>query len=255
MSRSRIAEGPILNKRSENITEAIKGAVAPDVVDSMESGGTNDPVGTSNNPSNAIFTLANFITFCRFVLTIVFLVLFVQHDPALRPAALCCYAVAAVTDFLDGQVARRTQTVSWLGKVMDPIMDRVLLFTGVLGLMATGELPVWVAVYVVVRDLYLAAGGVMLRRWRKRPLDVIYVGKAATALLMIGFVDLLLAVPMVGGLGLVDVPWLPGLNHEPAAIGIFFVYAGVVCSFIATVVYTVQAWRVRKEAIAKGSGE
>ncbi len=242
-----------MNKRSDNITEAIKGAVAPDVVDSMERGNTTDPVGTSNNPSNAIFTVANFITFCRFVLTIVFLVLFVQHDPGLRPAALCCYAIAAITDFLDGQVARRTQTVSWLGKVMDPIMDRVLLFTGVLGLMATGELPIWVAVYVVLRDVYLAIGGIVLRRWRKRPLDVIYVGKAATALLMIGFVDLLLAVPVVNGLGLVNASWLPGLNHEPVAIGIFFVYAGVICSFIATIIYTVKAWNVRKEALARGA--
>ena len=244
-----------MNKRTENITEAIKGAVAPDVVDGMESGSTTDPIGSSNNPSNVIFTLANLITFCRFGLTIVFLVLFVQHDPNLRPTALCCYAIAALTDFLDGQVARRTQTVSWLGKVMDPIMDRFLLFTGVLGLMATGELPVWVAVYVVARDLYLAVAGIILRRWRKRPLDVIYVGKAATALLMIGFVDLLLAVPVVGGLGLVDVSWLPGLNHDPAAVGIFFVYAGVICSFIATVIYTIQGWRVRKEAISKGVGK
>ena len=244
-----------MNKRTEDITEAIKGAVAPDVVDGVESGSTTDPIGSSNNPSNAIFTLANLITFCRFGLTIVFLVLFVQHDPNLRFTALCCYAIAALTDFLDGQVARRTQTVSWLGKVMDPIMDRFLLFTGVLGLMATGELPIWVAVYVVARDLYLAVAGIILRRWRKRPLDVIYVGKAATALLMIGFVDLLLAVPVVGGLGLVDVSWLPGLNHNPAAVGIFFVYAGVICSFIATVIYTIQGWRVRKEAISKGVGK
>ena len=42
--------------------------------------------------------------------------------------------VAAITDFLDGQIARRTNTVSWVGKIMDPIMDRLLLFTGVLGL-------------------------------------------------------------------------------------------------------------------------
>ena len=64
-------------------------------------------------------------------LTFAFLYLFITGSN--RMLALVLYAVAASTDFLDGQVARRTQTVSWVGKIMDPIMDRVLLFTGVLG--------------------------------------------------------------------------------------------------------------------------
>jgi len=97
------------------------------------------PIGSSENPSNRIFTLANIVTFCRLALTIAFLVTFVNHTG--RSLALACYAIAATTDFLDGQIARRTQTVSWLGKVMDPVMDRLLLFTGVLGLIITGELP------------------------------------------------------------------------------------------------------------------
>ena len=227
----------------------IVGVVAPEVAVSMEEGAPSGPVGSSTNPSHAIFTAANVITFCRFVLTIVFLVLFVRHDPNTRLVALSCYAIAACTDFLDGQVARRTQTVSWLGKIMDPIMDRFLLITGVLGLMVTGELPLWVAAYVILRDAYLAIAAVILRRYRTRPLDVVYVGKAATAFLMAGFVDLLIAWPMLPGLGLVDVAWLPGFNHDPAALGIFLVYAGIICSIAATVVYTMQGIRVRKSAI------
>lgn len=244
-----------VSKRIENAKNAIKGTIAPDAAELQRSGESDAPIGSSQNPSSEIFTIANCITACRFLLTVVFLFLFVQHDPAMRIPALVCYAVAACTDFLDGQVARRTQTVSWLGKVMDPIMDRVLLFTGVLGLMITGELPVWVAVFVVCRDLYLGVAAIILRRYRTRPLDVVYVGKVATALLMAGFVDLLIAAPVVGGLGLVDVAWLPGLNHTPAAIGIFFVYAGVICSATAAVVYTVQGIQVRREALASRAGK
>ena len=239
-----------MSERTQRAKKAIKDAVAPDAAALQAHGSNTAPLGSSNNPSSEIFTVANFITLCRFILTLVFLVLFIQHDEATRGIALACYAVAACTDFLDGQVARRTQTVSWLGKVMDPIMDRFLLFTGVLGLMVTGEVPVWVAVFVVTRDAYLAVAALILRRYQKRPLDVIYIGKIATALLMAGFVDLLVAVPVVQGLGIVDVAWLPGLNTTPAAIGIFLVYLGIVCSTIAATVYTCQGLSIRKAYLA-----
>lgn len=235
--------------RTERAKSTIKGVVAPDAAASQQEGTVMDPLGTSNNPSSAIFTLANLITFCRFVLTIAFLVLFSTHDDSSRGAALACYAIAASTDFLDGQVARRTQTVSWLGKVMDPLMDRFLLFTGVAGLVVTGELPLWVAIFVFGRDIYLGVAAMVLRRYTLRPLDVVYVGKAATALLMTGFVDLLFAVPVVPGLGIVDVGWLPGFNHEPVVLGMFFVYAGIICSCIAVFVYMRNGLRIRKRVL------
>ena len=85
-------------------------------------------IGTSDYPSNKIFTISNFITFTRLVLTLVFLYLFVTDNN--RVVAIVIYAIAASTDWMDGQIARMTKTVSWLGKVMDPICDRALLFTG-----------------------------------------------------------------------------------------------------------------------------
>lgn len=233
-------------RAKERAKERVKTLADTDAAEAQAQGVTESPVGTSENPSTQVITVANFITFCRFCLTIVFLVLFAGGIH--RTAALACYVVAALTDFLDGQVARRTQTVSWLGKVMDPIMDRVLLFTGVLGLLIVGDLPLWVPLFVIGRDVYLGIGGLVLQHFRRRPIDVVYIGKAATALLMFGFCDLLLGLPQIGGLGLVDVPWLPGLNAEPSALGILFVYAGVVCSFVTAVVYTREGVRIVRGA-------
>lgn len=235
--------------RTERAKSTIKTAVAPDAAASQLDGTVRAPLGTSENPSNAIITVANVITLCRFVLTGVFLALFVQNDPSTRTTALICYAIAACTDFLDGQVARRTQTVSWVGKVMDPIMDRVLLFTGVLGLMIIGELPVWVAVFVVGRDVILAAGAMWLQKFQTRPLDVILTGKVATACLMTGFADLLINAPRVPGLALVDFPWLPGFNGEPVAVGIYFVYVGVVCSAISAYTYYSKGLAIRRRVL------
>ncbi len=77
---------------------------------------------------------------------------------------------------------------------------------------------------------------------------MVYIGKIATALLMFGFCDLLLGAPVVSGLGLVGASWLPGLNAEPAAVGIFFVYAGCAFSFVTACVYTKKGLEVRSLA-------
>lgn len=199
---------------------------------------TDAPLGSSDNPSSKILTWANAITVSRMLLTLGFLALFVMQVN--RPLAICIYAIAACTDWMDGQIARRTQTVSWFGKILDPICDRFLLFTGVLGLVILGELPLWVAVFIIGRDVYLACGNTIVRRYRERPIDVVYVGKIATALLMFGFCDLLLGLPVVEGLGVSRVPWLPGLNSVGGPVGLFFVYAGCVFSFITACVYTAE---------------
>ena len=156
-------------------------------------------IGTPDYPSNQIFTISNFITILRLILTFVFLYLFVMDVN--RYVALVIYAVAASTDWLDGTIARKTRTVSWLGKMMDPVVDRALLFTGVIGLVARGELPIWVCIVIILRDVYLACGNAVVRRYHKRPIDVVYTGKAATALLMTGFSFMLLGLPKIDGIG------------------------------------------------------
>lgn len=169
-------------------------------------------IGTSDYPSNKIFTISNFITFTRLILTLVFLYLFVTDNN--RVIAIVIYAVAASTDWMDGQIARMTKTVSWLGKVMDPICDRALLFTGVLGLVVRGELPIWVCVLIIGRDIYLGIGTLIVRHYHRRPIDVVFPGKIATALLMTGFSLMLLRFPVVDGLHLLPstLTAFPGLN-------------------------------------------
>lgn len=197
-------------------------------------------IGTSDYPSNKIFTISNFITFTRLVLTFVFLYLFISNEN--RYVALVIYAIAASTDWLDGQIARMTKTVSWLGKMMDPVVDRCLLFTGVVGLVGKGELPVWVCIAIIGRDVYLALGNLIVRRYHRRPIDVVYTGKIATALLMSGFTLMLLGLSVLDGLGFVPsaITWLPGLNGDSAPLGIFFVYVGVVFSLLTGVIYTAK---------------
>ena len=212
-------------------------------------------IGTSDYPSNKIFTISNFITFTRLILTGVFLYLFGTDFN--RYVALVIYAVAASTDWLDGQIARMTKTVSWLGKLLDPIVDRALLFCGVVGLVAREELPLWICLAIVGRDIYLFLGNFVVKRYHKRPIDVVFVGKLATALLMSGFTLMLLGLPVLDGLCIVpdSLTWLPGLNCTPVPLGIFFVYAGVCCSLLTGLVYTVKGLQAIRNAIAHPEDE
>ncbi len=198
-------------------------------------------IGTSNYPSNKIFTISNFITFTRLIFTLVFLYLFVTDNN--RVIAIVIYAVAASTDWMDGQIARMTKTVSWLGKVMDPICDRALLFTGVLGLVVRGELPIWVCVLIIGRDIYLGIGTLIVRHYHRRPIDVVFPGKIATALLMTGFSLMLLGFPLLTACTFYLQPLRPSRASTEARcpFGIFFVYGGVIFSMLTAVIYSIRA--------------
>ena len=166
--------------------------------------------------------------------------------------ATLLFAIAASTDFVDGQIARRTHSVSRLGQLLDPAIDRILMITGVLGVYAAGRVPLWVILVVVARDVYLLYGGCVLLFKYKTRVPVFYAGKVATTLLFIGFAGLLLNAPLIPGLGICDISWLPGFNHEMVSWGIWFVYAGMSIAVVTTFFYRKAAARARDEAIAAG---
>lgn len=188
--------------------------------------------------SDRILTAPNVISFARLCLVPIYLcLLFTGHDIW----AVTIFAVAAATDFVDGQMARRTHSVSKLGKILDPAVDTILMMTGVLGTCIIGRCPVWIAVLIIARELFfLIAGGILLKRCDIR-VAVVYPGKFATTFLFIGFAALLLNYPYVHGLGLVDIPWLPGFGSTDACWGIWFVYAGLLLQIGVTIYYCIQA--------------
>lgn len=199
--------------------------------------------------TNRVFTVANVISFLRLCLVPVFFVLLFNDQ---NIAATLVFAFAAATDFLDGQIARRTHTVSRLGQLLDPAIDRILMVSGVLGVFLMGRIPLWIIILVVARDAFLLIGGaVLIKRYHIR-VPVIYPGKFATTFLFIGFAGLLLNMPLLPGLGLTDVSWLPGFNAQSCSWGIWFVYVGLVLAIITTIYYCVSAYKQLKVLKAKG---
>lgn len=183
---------------------------------------------------DAIFTIPNVISFIRLCMVPVFLLLLFGGNDV---AAAILFGIASGTDFVDGQIARRTRAVSKLGQILDPAVDRILMITAVLGLLVVGRMPLWIIVLVIVRDLSLLAGGaLLLARWHVR-VPVIFPGKVATTFLFAGFAGLLLNTPQLPGLGVVDAAWLPGLNAASVSWGIWLVYIGLAIGAATTVFY------------------
>lgn len=188
--------------------------------------------------TNRVFTLANAISFIRLLMVPAYLALLLHGCDVL---ATVLFAAAALTDFIDGQVARRTHTVSKLGQLLDPAVDRILMITGVLGVFLVGRIPLWIIVVVLARDLLmLIGGGILLTKYKIR-IPVIYPGKVATTLLFVGFAGLLLNWPLAAGLGWCDIAWLPGFTDQPVSWGIWFLYAGLILGVATTAYYCVRA--------------
>lgn len=110
-----------------------------------------DPVGTSRWA-----TLPNLLTLIRLILVPLLAVLLLAGDgldPTLRWAATAVFVLAALTDLADGEIARRTGTVTTLGKIADPVADKALTGVALIGLSLLGDLPWWVTIVILAREL------------------------------------------------------------------------------------------------------
>ena len=121
-----------------------------------------------NSPKPAapvpLWNPANLLTMSRLMLVPVFLLaLFAEDgtDPLWRVTAALVFAIASLTDRIDGDLARRRGQVTNFGKIADPIADKALIGSALVGLSLLGELPWWVTWLIAVRELGVTA----LRFW------------------------------------------------------------------------------------------
>lgn len=132
-----------------------------------------------------ILTAPNLITLVRLACIPVFLWLLFARDN--RAAAAVVLGLLGSTDWVDGFVARRYGQVTTLGKVLDPVADRLLLGVAVISIVIDGSLPVVVAALALVRESVVAVAAVTLAALGARRIDVTIVGKAGTFCLMVSF--------------------------------------------------------------------
>ena len=144
------------------------------------------------------WNIANYLTVLRLLLVPVFLVVLLTddgRDDAFRLAAAGVFLLAAVTDRVDGQLARSRGLVTSFGKLADPIADKALIGGALVGLSLLGELPWWVTALVLVREI-----GVTLLRFvviRHGVMPAGRGGKLKTVLQIVALTAYLLPLPEV----------------------------------------------------------
>lgn len=178
-------------------------------------------------------TIPNVLSGARLASVPVFLWLWLRGS---RDAAVILYAVGAWTDFFDGYIARRTNTVTELGKVLDPLSDRVLIVALAIALVAAGPLPGWLAAVILGRDVLVLVAFPILERKGIERIPVNRVGKAATTALFSGLTLLALTETSLGWADVVELP------------GLWLVVLGAVLYWAAGIMYAMEAVRRLKKA-------
>jgi CDP-diacylglycerol--glycerol-3-phosphate 3-phosphatidyltransferase len=112
-----------------------------------------DPIATPAAPQAGLLNIANMLTVVRLLLVPIFLWLLFTEGTWWRIAALLVFAVASFTDRVDGQLARSRNLVTDFGKIADPIADKALTGSALVGLSLLGDLWWWVTVVILVREI------------------------------------------------------------------------------------------------------
>ncbi len=141
----------------------------------------------ARSQEDRILTVPNAITAIRLACIPVFVILLLRPDHAGWYSAAILLGVLGVTDGVDGYVARHFDQVSTVGKVMDPVADRMLLGVAGLSIIAVGAVPLWVGIAAISREVLVAVGFLYVAAVGGRRMDVQWAGKAGTFGLMFAF--------------------------------------------------------------------
>ena len=144
-----------------------------------------DEEGLGDLDIDRIVTIPNLITLLRLAVVPLYLVVLFGHES--RGWAGFILGALGSTDWVDGQIARRTGTVSEFGTFADPLADRLLIASALVILLAKHALPASAVMLVLIRDAYVLAGYWVLSR-RGIRVSVILLGKINTAVLLVALV-------------------------------------------------------------------
>ena len=153
--------------------------------------GGSPPVADREALPDRVWTLPNALSVLRLLGVPLFLWLLL--GPEADGWALAVLMISGFTDWLDGKLARWLNQGSRLGALLDPAADRLYIIAALIALALRDIVPAWLVGLLLGRELVLGVALLVLRRYGYPPLQVHYLGKAATLLLLYAFPGLLLA--------------------------------------------------------------
>jgi cardiolipin synthase len=180
-----------------------------------------------------VLTVPNAISIVRLLCIPLFVWLLFARDD--RANAAWLLGALGATDWVDGYIARHFNQVSTLGKVLDPVADRVLLLTAAACLIVDGDVPVWFAVVVLAREALVSGAVLVLAAMGARRIDVQWAGKAGTLALMTALPLFLMSHATVG--------W----RDAAGALGWGFAFPGLALGWYAAITYIPMARSALRE--------
>ncbi len=126
---------------------------------------------------------ANLLSLTRLLLAPFILVFFSRKN---LYGVIVVWALAALTDFLDGRMARKLGEISELGKILDPLADKITLGCSFIALMIWYDLPDWLGVIYITKELLQLTGGLFFFRKKQKVIPSNYWGKASTFIFFVG---------------------------------------------------------------------
>jgi CDP-diacylglycerol---glycerol-3-phosphate 3-phosphatidyltransferase len=183
---------------------------------------------------------ANRLTVSRLALTILFVATLNSNWIYGRTAALIIFLLAGVTDFVDGEIARRYGSVTNFGKLLDPLVDKIMMAAAFISLVPLGAIPAWAATTVVARD-FLITGLRLMATARGQILPAERLGKHKTSwqIITVIFFLVLLSARELGYAG-TETGWSSRAWNEVGAVLVWITIAFTVYSGLR------YAWRHRE---------
>ena len=211
--------------------------------------------------------VANVVTLMRVAITpllVVFMVMSNSH-PGYRWVALAVFMFGAFTDFADGQIARRTDTISRFGIIVDPLADRLFIGATIIALYSMRIIPLLFLIVVLGRDVLMAAGYPFIGKIDPDKVAVHWSGKVATATLFGALTLLIMSTPTAFGAGLYGFygsragfsgfPFTSPGGHWAQFLGLWLFIAGMVWSLYSAGIYVKRALAAVAEEKAQGSAD
>jgi cardiolipin synthase (CMP-forming) len=181
-------------------------------------------------------TTANKITICRILLIPSFVIEMIYYvrtgNEVHRLAGVLLFGITAASDGVDGYIARRYNQISELGKILDPLADKLLLVSGIVFLSFNNapyfrQIPLWLTGTIIGRDLLLAIGAVVIRSVvGKITVHPRITGKIATVFQMVVIIWILLGWDRTVH-GYFLQAWLIGAGAFTGISGILYVFDGM----------------------------
>jgi CDP-diacylglycerol--glycerol-3-phosphate 3-phosphatidyltransferase len=123
------------------------------------------------------WNISNVLSLSRIVLLVPTVILILKPGNEYRPAVLVLMVVAASTDFFDGLLARALNQVTDFGRLLDPVADKICLIALSAALVITGDVPLWYAALVALRDILIVVGSSLIITRRKIVVQSVWAGK------------------------------------------------------------------------------